>query len=172
MDYVLDDVPRSVAKQLESLDGRSNPEQLEKIVVEIKDPQKADLVRAIFSLLSVGNHDGAKARIDLSRGLIKPIAEYDLVETIEVEDGEDIRRLQIGSPEYEKWLENFERQSAWYEWFLFLHPEQEKVVRADYTGPAQLSGVSGSGKTCVAVRRALRLSTKPGAGHFSRFMGQ
>ena len=41
---------------------------------------------------------------------------------------------------------------------MFLHPEQEKVVQADYPGVTQLSGVSGSGKTCVAVRRALRFA--------------
>jgi hypothetical protein len=79
---------------------------------------------------------------------------------MEIEDGPEIRRLRIGSLEYEKWLEDIEKRTTWYEWFLYLHPEQEKVVKADYDGPAQLSGVSGSGKTCVAVRRALRLATQ------------
>ena len=73
-------------------------------------------------------------------------------------DGDDIRRLRIGSPDYEAWLTAFEKRSEWHEWFLYLHPEQEKVVNADYVSAAQLSGVSGSGKTCVAVRRAMRLA--------------
>ena len=46
------------------------------------------------------------------------------------------------------------------EWLLFLHPEQAAVVNADFSGPAQLSGVSGSGKTCVAIHRALRLASE------------
>ena len=39
-----------------------------------------------------------------------------------------------------------------------MHPEQEAVVNEDFSGPSLLSGVSGSGKTCVAVKRAIRLA--------------
>jgi hypothetical protein len=163
MDYVLAELPRSVAKRLEALDGRSNSGELESILAQIADHKKSELVRAVFTLISSGNYDGARTHVDLSRGLIKPIEELDKAEMIEVADGEDVRQLRIGSPEYEKWLESFERSSPWYEWFLYLHPEQEKVVNADYSGVAQLSGVSGSGKTCVAVRRALRLAEAPNA---------
>jgi hypothetical protein len=158
MDHVLDGLPRSIARQLEALDGRSNSEELNAIVAQIDNPEKAELVRAVFNLLLAGNHDGAQAHVDMSLGRIAPLEDYDEAEMIEVEDGEDIRRLRIGSQEYEAWLAAFERRSNWYEWFLYLHPEQEKVVKADYPGVAQLSGVSGSGKTCVAVRRALRLA--------------
>ena len=41
-----------------------------------------------------------------------------------------------------------------------MQPEQARVAEKDFTGPAQLSGVSGSGKTCVAIKRALRLAEK------------
>ena len=41
-----------------------------------------------------------------------------------------------------------------------MHPEQEKYVIADYNGPAKLSGVSGSGKTAIAIARAIRLAKK------------
>ena len=40
-----------------------------------------------------------------------------------------------------------------------MHPSQQEMVDADYKGPAKLLGVSGSGKTCVVVRRAIRLSS-------------
>jgi hypothetical protein len=39
-----------------------------------------------------------------------------------------------------------------------MHPEQTRIVEKEFNGPAQLSGVSGSGKTCVALRRAIRLA--------------
>ncbi|RVC68004.1 hypothetical protein EN766_30960, partial [Mesorhizobium sp. M2A.F.Ca.ET.046.02.1.1] len=158
MDFVLGGLLRSVAKKLEALDGRSTSSDLDAIVTQIDHPDKAELTWAVFNLLLSGDHDGAQSHIDLRRGIIEPIEEYEDAETIEVQDGEDIRRLRIGSPEYETWLAAFEKRSRWYEWFLYLHPEQEKVVKADYAGSAQLSGVSGSGKTCVAVRRALRLA--------------
>ncbi len=158
MDHVLDGLPRSVAKKLEIIDGRANSHDLEAILAEINEPIRVELVRAVFSLLSVGDHDGAQAHVDVSMGRIKKFEEWNDAEAIEVTDGEDVRRIRIGSPEYEAWLAAFEKRTLWYEWFLYLHPEQEKVVNANYSGVAQLSGVSGSGKTCVSVRRALRLA--------------
>jgi len=50
----------------------------------------------------------------------------------------------------------------WADWMLFLHPEQKKLARQDYTGPARLRGVSGSGKTCVLLHRAKYLAKKYG----------
>ena len=44
-----------------------------------------------------------------------------------------------------------------------MHADQDAIVREDFNGPAKLIGVSGSGKTCVVVQRALRLAaTYPG----------
>lgn len=50
--------------------------------------------------------------------------------------------------------------SSWSDWLLFLHPEQKKIARNDFNGPARLRGVSGSGKTCVMLHRARYLATK------------
>jgi len=80
--------------------------------VQIGDSKKAKLVRAVFTLLSVGNHDGAKAYIDLSMSRIKTFEECNQAKTIEVIDGEDVRRISIGSPEYEAWLRAFDRLKA------------------------------------------------------------
>jgi len=40
------------------------------------------------------------------------------------------------------------------DWMLFLHPSQKEFVIREFTGPARLRGVSGSGKTVVAIHRA------------------
>ncbi|WP_262271841.1 3'-5' exonuclease [Microvirga yunnanensis] len=145
-------------RKLTQLDGGSRPDELEALVVMIPDADKAEFIRTVFTLLLVGNVDGAQAHVDLRRGDIAPIEGFGSAEMVEVEDGDEVRRLRVGSPEYEAWLKAFESRSTWQDWFLFLHPEQERVVRADYPGVAQLSGVSGSGKTCVVVRRAMRLA--------------
>lgn len=158
VDEVLDGLPRSICKRLEALDGHSTTPQIDAIVSEIGDGEKAEFVRAVFNLLLAGNDDGAQAHIDLQMGRIELLNDLSDSDFFSITDGEDIRRLRIGSPEYETWLAAFEKRTNWYEWFMFLHPEQEAVVNADYSGTAQLSGVSGSGKTCVAVRRALRLA--------------
>jgi superfamily I DNA/RNA helicase/mRNA-degrading endonuclease RelE of RelBE toxin-antitoxin system len=47
---------------------------------------------------------------------------------------------------------NFER------WQLFLHPAQKELVERTFAGPARIRGVSGSGKTVVALHRARYLA--------------
>lgn len=46
------------------------------------------------------------------------------------------------------------------DWMLFLHPDQKKLVKREFQGPARLVGVSGSGKTSVLVHRAVHLAQK------------
>jgi len=57
-----------------------------------------------------------------------------------------------------------QREALWdplkfQDWMLFLHPDQQRVVNEDFEKAALLTGVSGSGKTCVLVHRAKRLAT-------------
>lgn len=162
-DLLFEGLPRSVAKRFESLDGRSSSEDLLLIAEGIDEPEKAKFVIAVFNQLLAGNVEGAENIVKLRSGAIPSFDDIDDEQLLQIEDGPEIRRLRIGSDEYEKWLNDLEKRMAWYEWFLYLHPEQEKVVKADYPGSVQLSGVSGSGKTCVAVRRALRLAEQPDA---------
>ncbi len=52
----------------------------------------------------------------------------------------------------------------WEKWTVFLHPEQRDLVERDYTGPARVSGSAGTGKTIVALHRAVHLArTQPNA---------
>ena len=44
------------------------------------------------------------------------------------------------------------------QWQLFLHPDQRQLVDRSFSGPARLRGISGSGKTVVALHRARRLA--------------
>lgn len=44
------------------------------------------------------------------------------------------------------------------QWQLFLHPDQRHLVERPFSGPARLRGISGSGKTVVALHRARRLA--------------
>lgn len=46
----------------------------------------------------------------------------------------------------------------WEKWTVFLHPEQRQVVKRDYSGPARVSGSAGTGKTIVALHRAVYLA--------------
>ena len=55
-----------------------------------------------------------------------------------------------------------ELQSAldypWDKWAVFLHPDQRTNVERSYAGPARVSGSAGTGKTIVALHRAVYLA--------------
>jgi len=46
----------------------------------------------------------------------------------------------------------------WEKWTVFLHPEQREFVEREYSGPARVSGSAGTGKTIVALHRAVWLA--------------
>lgn len=48
----------------------------------------------------------------------------------------------------------------WEKWTVFLHPAQRQMVERDYGGPVRISGSAGTGKTIVALHRAVFLARK------------
>jgi hypothetical protein len=157
-DYVLENVPPRAFRRIDALESTSTAAEIEQAVCDITDEKRRGFVLDVLALLVTGNEDGWKARIAYERGDIVDSADLEPNQMITIEDGDEIRSIVVGSPEYEQYMAVLERDGAWHDWFLYLHPEQEKVVSRNYEGAAQLSGVSGSGKTCVLVRRAIRLA--------------
>ena len=51
----------------------------------------------------------------------------------------------------------------WDKWTVFLHPSQRRIVDAEYSGPARVAGSAGTGKTVVALHRAVKMADRPGA---------
>ena len=50
------------------------------------------------------------------------------------------------------------------EWQLFLHPQQRALVERRANGPMRVSGGAGTGKTVIAVHRAVELAKRDAAG--------
>ena len=48
----------------------------------------------------------------------------------------------------------------WEKWTVFLHPAQRQLVERDYNGSARVSGSAGTGKTIVALHRAVFLTRR------------
>ena len=46
------------------------------------------------------------------------------------------------------------------EWMIFLHPEQRAAVQRRFEGPARVRGSAGTGKTVVALHRAVELANR------------
>lgn len=52
--------------------------------------------------------------------------------------------------------------APWERWSVFLHPSQAGVIARTYSGPARVAGSAGTGKTVVALHRAVRLARSDG----------
>jgi mRNA-degrading endonuclease RelE of RelBE toxin-antitoxin system len=48
----------------------------------------------------------------------------------------------------------------WDKWMVFLHPAQRQLIERQYSGPARVSGSAGTGKTIVALHRAVYLARR------------
>jgi len=59
-------------------------------------------------------------------------------------------------------VEELERalEFPWEKWTVFLHPEQRQWVERDLGGPARVGGSAGTGKTIVALHRAVHLARR------------
>ena len=54
-------------------------------------------------------------------------------------------------------------EAPWERWAVYLHPAQREYVDRDFNGPARVIGSAGTGKTVVALHRAVRLAQDAGA---------
>lgn len=48
--------------------------------------------------------------------------------------------------------------APWEQWAVFLHPAQRALVERSFPGPARVTGSAGTGKTVVALHRAVHLA--------------
>ena len=66
-----------------------------------------------------------------------------------------LRRFRVVSN-----VEELEQALAypWDKWAVFLHPDQRQWVEREFNGPARVSGSAGTGKTIVALHRAVHLA--------------
>ena len=110
------------------------------------------------NLLALADHlpaEAAEALLELATGG-KPRVPVPAVATANPFDHPDAQRrfrVMTNVAELEAAL-NF----PWEKWTVFLHPEQRQWVERDYTGPARVSGSAGTGKTIVALHRAVYLA--------------
>ena len=50
--------------------------------------------------------------------------------------------------------------APWETWAVFLHPAQQATVEREFNGPARVAGSAGTGKTVVALHRAVWLAER------------
>ena len=108
------------------------------------------------SLFELADHlpaEGAEALLELATGGTpkKPVAAPDADPFAHPDAQRRFRRSSM--PRSWRALE-----SPWEKWIVFLHPAQREIVERDYNGPARVAGSAGTGKTIVALHRAVHLA--------------
>ena len=110
------------------------------------------------TLLALADHlpkEAAEALLDLATGNTPKITPPIPAGTDPFEHPDAQRRFRVVTN-----LEELARalEAPWEKWTLFLHPAQRQTVERDYGGPARVSGSAGTGKTIVALHRAVFLA--------------
>lgn len=109
-------------------------------------------------LLDLADHlpsEAAEALLELATGgrPRMPRAAVGGIDPFEHPDAQRRFRIMADTDELAQALE-----FPWEKWTVFLHPAQRKIVEKDYNGPARVSGSAGTGKTIVALHRAVYLA--------------
>ncbi|MFH1892579.1 MAG: UvrD-helicase domain-containing protein [Candidatus Zixiibacteriota bacterium] len=120
----------------------------------LDDVRKADE----DTVLELADHlpkEAAEALLDIATGVTPQIA-APVPASVDPFDHPDAqRRFRVMSN-----IEELERalDYPWEKWTIFLHPAQRQVVEREFNGPARVSGSAGTGKTIVALHRAVHLA--------------
>jgi superfamily I DNA/RNA helicase/mRNA-degrading endonuclease RelE of RelBE toxin-antitoxin system len=110
------------------------------------------------SLLTLADHlpsEAAEALLELATGGKPQVAPAvpAAVDPFEHPDAQRRFRVMNNVEELAAALEY-----AWDKWTIFLHPAQRELVERDFNGPARVAGSAGTGKTIVALHRAVHLA--------------
>jgi len=109
------------------------------------------------SLLNLAEHlpaEAAEALLELATGgKPQPVVLTKPADPFSHPDAQRRFRVMSGAEELAQAL-NY----PWEKWSIFLHPSQQQFVAREFNGPARVSGSAGTGKTIVALHRAVALA--------------
>jgi hypothetical protein len=108
---------------------------------------------ALLALASRLPAEAGDALLNLHVGVAPTPPEVVAADPFDHPDAQRSFRLLEDSDELAAALE-----APWDEWTVFLHPSQRDWVERDFAGPARVTGSAGTGKTVVALHRAVRMA--------------
>lgn len=120
----------------------------------IEDVQKAT-EDSILELADYLPGEAAEALLELATGGKPEVPQPVGAEDDPFEHPDALRRFRVMSN-----VEELERalDFPWEKWTIFLHPNQRETVEKEYGGAARVAGSAGTGKTIVALHRAVNLA--------------
>lgn len=109
----------------------------------------------LFEIVEHLPQESAEALLELATGGAPPVAAPLPVGADPFAHPDALRRFRVLTN-----VEELERalEYPWEKWTVFLHPAQQHLVDRLYDGPARVSGSAGTGKTVVALHRAVFLA--------------
>ncbi|MEI6166523.1 MAG: UvrD-helicase domain-containing protein [bacterium] len=157
--YIFDEL---LVTKLEALNENSTEEDILNIIGQVAeaDPSISYLLLDVFLELRDGRKEGALTRIEQYQGKAIDVTVDPGLEAEAVKSSVNSDRLMILSGMDSEGIRNLFVPEHFQEWMLFPHPEQKRIAEQDCDKPVVLTGVSGSGKTCVLVHRAKYLAKK------------
>jgi len=110
------------------------------------------------SLLELADHlpaEAAEALLQVATGATPQVVQPAREDTDPFQHPDAQRRFRTVTN-----IEELERalDFPWDKWTIFLHPAQRDLVERRYGGPARVAGSAGTGKTIVAIHRAVSLT--------------
>ena len=109
----------------------------------------------LFELTDHLPGEAAEALLELATGgtPTPPVHADEATDPFDHPDAQRRFRLMANADELERALDY-----PWEQWTVFLHPSQRDIVERRYGGPARVAGSAGTGKTVVALHRAVHLA--------------
>lgn len=153
-------IPRLASNILMQLDDASTPEDIKDALELIPSADLRKFFFDLINLLRANDIKGAEQRRRLREG--DAISGEDAgalageAASLPVNSDQALVVNKLSEEELRRLLDpqNFD------EWMLFLHPDQQELAEAVCDRPVVLTGVSGSGKTCILVHRARNLALR------------
>ena len=148
-------VPQKLIRNaLAALNEDSDSEDIKETLEAVGDQDLRSFLGDLLLLLQGGEIEQARARLRLREGAAVPVEDAGSLEEMAAESVENSDQLKLINTMSSEELDQLMDPAHFAEWMLFLHPDQKRLAEVVSERPVVLSGISGSGKTCILVHRA------------------
>lgn len=151
---------KAIRKLLNGLNENSTEDEVLEVLDAVADRDLRTFLFDIIYALRTNDIKAAEARIRLRNGEALPAMDAGSAEAEAIDSRVNSDQVVVLSDKLPGEIEQLLDPSRFEDWMLYLHPDQKDIVDQDFERPVILSGVSGSGKTCILVHRARRLAEK------------
>jgi hypothetical protein len=152
---LLNGLEADVIEDIRHIESVCTDDEIMSIAMLCGESEHQDAVLDVLLSLRSGDTVNAKNRVDLFVRNAQRVEDLppEALQTVQSSDAAIL--LSDVDPQL---FQHFVETASFEKWMLYLHPSQRQYVDRDFNGSARMTGVSGSGKTCVVVHRALRLA--------------